>query len=227
MAMQDRDRLNAKHATGATRGHLTAGLPVVHQFDLASLAATPWKNGGGATQEILCWPPGAGLDAFEWRVSVATIAASGPFSVFAGVARTIMLLDGDGVELHGDGVQHRLDVPHEPFHFAGETPMACTLLGTASRDFNVMARRAGGTAEVRMLSAAETLGHCTHGLLMALRGTCGFACDAFQAGEALQLRPGQGVWWAGSPRGAQVTPLDQQASCVSVQWRPRLRPSGA
>ena len=43
-------------------------------FDLATVPATPWKNGGGSTRELACWPLGAGMDAFGWRVSVATIA---------------------------------------------------------------------------------------------------------------------------------------------------------
>jgi len=71
----------------------------MHRFDLATVPPTPWKNGGGATRELACWPSGAGMHDFEWRVSVATIAAPGPFSAFAGVDRQIMLLDSDGVHL--------------------------------------------------------------------------------------------------------------------------------
>ena len=193
----------------------------VHRFDLARLPATAWKNGGGTTREILSWPPDAGLDAFDWRVSVATIGASGPFSAFTGVARTIMLLDGDGVQLEGKGVQHRLDVPHEPFAFDGDTPLACTLLGTESRDFNVMARRARGTAEVRVLAARETLDACTHGVLMALQGSCELACEDSSPGEALRFASGQGIWWAGSSPRWRVRPIEPQARCVFVNWRPR------
>ena len=56
----------------------------------AGLVAAPWKNGGGCTTEIAIAPPGASLDAFEWRISLATIAASGPFSAFPGVDRTLV-----------------------------------------------------------------------------------------------------------------------------------------
>jgi environmental stress-induced protein Ves len=132
-----------------------------------------------------------------------------------------MLLDGDGVQLEGDGVQHRLNVPHEPFAFSGDMPLACTLLGTESRDFNVMARRASGTAEVRVLAALETLGACRHGVLMALQGSCEVACEDSAPGGALQFAPGQGIWWAGSPPRWRVRPIEPQACCVSVHWRPR------
>jgi uncharacterized protein len=39
----------------------------------------PWKNGGGETTEIAVFPPGASLDAIAWRLSMASVAADGPF----------------------------------------------------------------------------------------------------------------------------------------------------
>ena len=68
-------------------------------FDLNEIAPRPWKNGGGSTREIACWPQGADMDSFGWRVSIATIAQAGPFSAFPGINRQIMLLAGDGVQL--------------------------------------------------------------------------------------------------------------------------------
>ncbi|MCB2071086.1 MAG: HutD family protein, partial [Ottowia sp.] len=66
-------------------------------FALADLPAEPWKNGGGRTRTVATWPAGAGLSDFDARVSVATIAASGPFSRFPGIDRQIVLLSGGGV----------------------------------------------------------------------------------------------------------------------------------
>ena len=63
----------------------------------------PWKNGGGLTHEIAVHPSGAGMAAFEWRVSVAEVAQDGPFSRFPGVDRTLVLLAGNGVRLEGTG----------------------------------------------------------------------------------------------------------------------------
>src|SRR6185295_12572572 len=96
------------------------------RFRRDQLPVMPWKNGGGSTCEIACWPPGAKLGDFGWRVSIATMAAAGPFSVFEGVDRSIMLLAGDGVRLQSDdgAIDHRLDTPHQPFAFSGDAAIA-------------------------------------------------------------------------------------------------------
>jgi len=62
-----------------------------------SYIAVPWKNGGGITHEAIRVP--AQGDAFRWRVSIAQIDASGPFSDFAAYRRFMVLLKGSGVLL--------------------------------------------------------------------------------------------------------------------------------
>jgi hypothetical protein len=193
---------------------------MLQRFALADLTPTPWKNGGGSTREIVCWPPGAGMDGFEWRVSIATIAQSGPFSVFAGVDRVIVLLDGDGVHLQSaGGIHHRLDEALQPFAFSGEEALDCTLLGGPSQDFNVMTRRSALRAEVAVLRDATTLAPAPRGLLFAARGHWQLLAD----GAAQNCGTGQGLWWDGEPHGWQVKPQDANAAVLWV----RLEASGA
>ncbi len=59
----------------------------------------PWKNGGGMTADVAASPPGAGMDGFDWRVSIARVEADGPFSVFPGVDRTMALHPSSAEEL--------------------------------------------------------------------------------------------------------------------------------
>ena len=115
------------------------------------VAATPWRNGGGVTRELLAWPPSG---AWIVRVSVADIAADGPFSAFPGVDRWFAVLDGDGVEVaHDGGAPLRLR-PGDAIHrFDGEAATRCRLLGGATRDFNLMVRRDSATAEVTPLTS--------------------------------------------------------------------------
>ena len=194
----------------------------IHRFDTASLAAAPWKNGGGTTREIAAWPQGAGMEGFDWRVSIATIDQAGPFSAFAGVDRVIMLLDGSGVRLRsGDGrIEHRLDRPHAPFAFSGDMALDCELLGGPSTDFNVMTRRGRLRAEVRVLAGDSQVGPAAAGLLLALRGRW-----QLQGGDTTTLEPGAGLWWAQGPAGWHATPLDAEAALVAVRFEEALTPS--
>ena len=107
-----------------------------------------WKNGGGQTQELLCWPPGAGLERFRWRISVAQIERDGPFSIFAGYDRNLVLLDGVGMDLDFGSRLVRVDDQHRRIDFAGEEQLDCRLLAGPTRDFNLMVAR--GEAGVRL-----------------------------------------------------------------------------
>lgn len=183
-------------------------------FDRERLPATPWKNGGGSTREVACWPRGASIDNFLWRVSIASIAQPGPFSVFDGIDRQIMLLDGDGVRLHSaDGcIDHRLDQPNVPFAFSGDVPIDCTLLGGPSNDFNVMTRRGQCRAQLRIIEGAASaqVAPCHHGLLYALKGHWTLA-----PGESIDA--GEGVWWGDKPQGWQVQSQDASALLLAVR----------
>nr|WP_315259895.1 HutD family protein [uncultured Duganella sp.] len=122
----------------------------------ASLRAAPWKNGGGSTTEIAISPAGATLEDFDWRVSLATIAQDGPFSIFPGIDRSLALVDGDGVLLDFGNERFVLS-PSEPLiEFAGEDAVHATVTGQHTTDFNVMTRR----------------GQCRHRLeLLLVKGT--------------------------------------------------------
>lgn len=181
-------------------------------FARERLPATPWKNGGGSTREVACWPRGANMENFDWRVSIASIAKAGPFSVFEGIDRQIMLLDGDGVRLRSAGghIDHRLDTPNRPFAFSGDEAIDCTLLGGPSNDFNVMTRRGRCSAELRILEGNATVAASEHGLLYALQGRWSLA-----PGESLEH--GEGVWWGGKPQGWQVHAQSSHSLLLAVR----------
>jgi uncharacterized protein len=193
-------------------------MTVLQRFAIDDLKPTPWKNGGGTTREIVCQPPGAGMDGFDWRVSIATIAAAGPFSAFPNVDRVIMLLEGAGVRLHAStaGVDHRLDTPLLPFAFAGDVALDCDLLGGPSTDFNVMTRRGKLWAEVQVLRAADGIAPVERGLLLAARG----AWHLQSGSEPFTCEAGTGVWWDGTIQGWQAAPLTHDAALVVVRLLP-------
>lgn len=119
----------------------------------ADYPTRPWKNGGGTTRDIAVSPPGASLDDFDWRLSLAQVDRDGPFSRFDNVERTLVLLSG-AMTLHEQG--RRIDlVRHEPVMFEGERVVEATVPGGATLDFNVMTRRGRTRHSVRRESFSK------------------------------------------------------------------------
>lgn len=102
----------------------------------------PWKNGGGTTTEIAVYPEGADLASFGWRVSMATVATDGAFSLFPEIDRTLSILDGDGMELNIDGRSAiTLTQAAMPLRFAADRSTVARLLSGPIVDLNIMSRR--------------------------------------------------------------------------------------
>lgn len=102
----------------------------------------PWKNGGGETVEVVVHPEGASLSDFGWRVSMASVASDGPFSVFPGIDRTLAVLTGDGMALSIEGLGEKLLTPASaPLPFPADAPTTARLTGGPITDLNVMTRR--------------------------------------------------------------------------------------
>lgn len=123
----------------------------------AGLTPAPWKNGGGVTREIAIGPEGVGLSgAFLWRLSIAEVAGSGPFSVFPGVDRTLTILEGAGIKLDfAEGDDLVIDVKWRPARFDGGRACNGQLIGGPVTDFNVMTRRGAAAHRVRQVKLGE------------------------------------------------------------------------
>lgn len=117
---------------------------------LADVDAQAWRNGGGATRELLAWPSAA-----DWRlrISVADIAADGPFSAFPGVARFFAVIEGAGVRLRFEPRVETLTPDSAPFAFDGGDAPHCELLDGATRDLNLMVRVDAGRGALHRAGA--------------------------------------------------------------------------
>ncbi len=113
----------------------------------------PWKNGGGETTEIAVSPAGADFAAMDWRLSMATVAADGPFSSFPGIDRTLSVLSG-ALRLEIDGAKVDLMEMSPPYSFRGEAGVHGVVLRGPVTDLNVMTRRAAWTHDVRRVSVS-------------------------------------------------------------------------
>jgi uncharacterized protein len=118
----------------------------------------PWKNGGGVTTEVAVSPAGAALDDFDWRVSMARVESGGPFSEFAGVDRSLAVLEGEGIILDIAGrPAATLTKTSAPLSFAADVPTQAALISGPITDLNVMTRRGRMTHAVeRLVISAPT-----------------------------------------------------------------------
>ncbi len=150
----------------------------------------PWRNGGGTTRELLARPAGG-----EWRVrvSVADVVADGPFSSFADISRWFAVIDGAGVVLAVDGVEHRCTPDREPLAFAGEADTRSRLIDGPTRDLNLMLHGARGA--MHRVVAGQPFRPAT--------SECGLyasAAGCVHSGESVEAMPTDALrWWPAAP----------------------------
>ena len=166
-------------------------LPASGHVDMA------WKNGLGRTAEIARHP--ASGDGFDWRLSIATIGADGPFSAFVGCDRTLVPIEGGGLALDfADGTTLSGGL-FEPIRFAGDEACHGRLLGAGrTRDLNVITRRAAARHEAGIVRAPHRVAHAAGILFVvalsgAIRATHGAQAWELAACDALRVDGGCGV----------------------------------
>ena len=102
----------------------------------AGRVVTSWRNGAGATREIVA----AGGAEFDWRLSIAVVAGEVEFSRFPLVDRMLVPLSPEGLQLRVDGIRVEL-AQWQVLGFAGEVPVTSLSAGGVTEDLNLMVRR--------------------------------------------------------------------------------------
>jgi len=164
----------------------SAGWNVVH---LADIPATPWRNGGGVTRELAMWPDAGD---WAWRMSVADVDKSGPFSKFDGIERWFAVVEGAGVQLDVAGVPHRVTAAGAPLFFDGAATTGCELIDGKTRDFNLMVRR--GSEPSRMVRVQGRFSETLHAIKTIAIYAYGSSATVLFDEETLQLEPASLAW---------------------------------
>jgi len=144
---------------------MTAITPLPH----AGFTAMPWRNGAGTTHEIAVDPGDDRAVPFRWRLSMADLAGDGPFSVFPGVDRVLLLLAGEHVALRIDGAPPVPLVEGVPLAFPADVPTELTMASAQGRDLNLMWDRARVAATMVVVEAGAEVpcGDCTIAVALA------------------------------------------------------------
>jgi environmental stress-induced protein Ves len=176
----------------------------------------PWKNGGGSTLELLQDPAPEG--GFNWRLSLADVAAPGPFSTFEGIDRQIMLVSGNGMVLSfgGEAPPAVISKPLRPHGFKGEWATDCRLIDGVIQDFNVMVRRNWGAAAVNGFDLVKdqrlTLAVAPLTILHLLSGA--MECDGCNLQDSHTLRLD-----SDSTELASLTTLSPKARLIAISLK--------
>ena len=176
----------------------------------ADYVRQPWRNGGGTTTELA---RNGDTNRWLWRLSVADVDRSGPFSDFTGYRRIIMLLEGSGMALSFDGAPPVvLDRRYRPFAFDGGMRTECTLLDGPIRDMNLIVDgRIEASLDVRLLEREASWqiepGECV--LLHAIDGRFDVAIGAHR----VALAPGDTLRVDGGA-ASTISAVAHEASAV-------------
>ncbi len=182
-----------------------------HTVRLADVAPTPWKNGGGTTRELLAWP-----SATDWqiRLSVAEVAASGPFSSFAQTERWFAVLSGAGVRLDVGGTVTEQRCDSAPFCFDGAVPTTCSLIDGPTTDFNLMLRGYKGAMRCVSGPFAQELITPTFVAVYAMNTRTELVFGA----EKWILEPQTLLWGTAEPDDADDVGLSLQINTEGALW---------
>ena len=149
----------------------------------------PWKNGGGTTTELMVAPEGAAT-GYDWRISIAEVAQSGPFSDFSGYQRNIMLVEGTGFTLEfEDQPAQRLSHSFQPLSFDGALRTHCTLIDGPVRDFNLIARQGASALldVLRLVPGNESVPPAHTVILHLFHGQVAACGRSLAAGDSLRI----------------------------------------
>ncbi|MFF2924774.1 HutD family protein [Streptomyces celluloflavus] len=204
-------------------------LGLSHILRAAGRTAVAWRNGGGVTREVAVHPPGAGWDAFDWRVSLAEVTADGPYSPLPGVRRILTVVAGAGTELTVAGTSRLRADRYRPLAFPGGAATAGRLLHGPVVNLNVMLREGRARATVEMVRGSRRVatepgsesgtgadGGRSAGqgvLVMALEGRTRLSAP----GEpVVALERFDAVWLAGARAAAAELGTDGVAAVVTL-----------
>jgi hypothetical protein len=118
-----------------------------------AVPSTPWKNGLGLTRQLAIHPPQATAESFEWRVSIAQLTGTAPFSRFADITRCLAVLEGVLTLQWQGGTAQRLTAQSPPLQFAGAAAVSGGVEAGPVLDLNLMWQPARWQATMTRLTA--------------------------------------------------------------------------
>lgn len=138
----------------------------------------PWANGMGTSYEIASNRNSEGL--WTWRLAMAPVNEDGPFSRVECVNRSLVVVEGAGMNLSVDRKKIQCE-PLQVVQFRGEAVTEASLIDGPILDINLMVRRNDATGSMQIIDRAEQLPEAS--IVVAISGPAMVICD----GEEVSL----------------------------------------
>lgn len=179
----------------------------------SSLERMPWRNGRGWTS-IVTEHPETGQTL--WRVSIAEIQQASPFSLFPGLDRTAVLIQGDPFTLIGPDRRWALHQIGDTACFPGELEVHNTSPEQTALVWNVMTHRERCRTEIS-LSQEQVfpMPAGTQVLVWVLEGSYDVKGTALP--PRIQIDAGEGLHWSGQTQGPILVPASEPARLLCTR----------
>lgn len=159
--------------------------PVIVRY--SDIVPTPWKNGRGITRNLFDDADATG--EWTWRVSIAEITGTQPYSPYPGVRRGQVALGPGAVDLRIGGRERVLEEEAVIF-FDGEDAVDATPRASGFLDLNVMARRDRWTGAVEIVDGpGRVSADAGIVVLVALGDTASVDGDGLRRLDGVMLEP--------------------------------------
>ncbi len=185
----------------------------------SSLVEGRWRNGQGVSWEIASYKQDGAAD-FSWRFAKARIDNDVPFSIYPGMDRIFMMIEGGGIDLEFEGGEvlqvHEKFVPHE---FSCDVPLVCKLLDGPSLDLNLFVARGKWRAgsEVVVIDGKLQFNFPDQiTLIYALEGNCTVAGYALAAGDTVTIEGKSSIECSGENAKLYIGNLINTTARISV-----------
>ena len=158
---------------------------------VAQRPVSPWRNGGGQTRVMAQGPSATSPDDFSWRLSVAQVDRSGPFSAYPGLHRQLIVAGDQPLTLVIDDHRRTLG-PGSIAAFDGGASVSCEVARGPVTAVNVMTRPGQVTAQVTIEDAEADL--------VVESPTAGWSClvaltqHTTLGGHSLAMAPQDTLW---------------------------------
>ncbi|WP_369311360.1 HutD family protein [Providencia rettgeri] len=183
-------------------------------FDITELPNLEWNDGGGASQEVFCWPVASD---YSLRASIATINQDSYLKRYAEGERLVVLLNDQKITLT-DNKNFTQQLKHIGDHaqFSAQQYAAVNVSQPNTRLLNFIFRADRWSATSTLITDSDKLPTNQAGLVFVLSGEW-----AVSGGSCKRMAAGQGGWWLPDIGEGEVTPLSADSQLIWIELFPR------